>query len=77
MFCIDEAALNELTDDAYAELRVSGAIPVIYCQLLSMQQIVNLTQFSQENPEAGFLRQADELNFDGVDADGNISFANL
>lgn len=78
LFCIDEAALEELPGDAYAELRgVAGAIPIIYCQLISMQQISTLTLFAKEKSEADSLLQADELNFDGTSTDGNISFNNL
>jgi hypothetical protein len=77
LYCIDEDALDELPSDAYAELRVAGAIPVIYCQLLSMQQISSLTLFSQQKEEADSLRQDNELNFDGTSTDGNISFDNL
>lgn len=77
LFCVDEAAFNELSDDAYAELRVAGAIPIIYCQLLSMQHISRLTQFAQKKSGAESLPQADELNFDGASEGGNISFDNF
>lgn len=77
LFCIDEAAFSQLSNDAYAELRVAGAIPVIYCQLLSMQHMSNLTLFAQEKSEAESLPQADELSFDGTSEDGNISFDNF
>lgn len=77
LFCIDEAALNALSDEAYAELRLAGAIPVIYCQLLSMQRISDLTQFAQAKYKAGLTPQPNELNLDGANLDGNISFDNL
>lgn len=77
LFCIDETALNELSDEAFAELRRSGAIPFIYCQLLSMQRISILTQFAQAKSKANSVPQTNELNLDGVNMDGNISFDNL
>ena len=73
LFCIDEAAFNSLSDDAYTELRWAGAIPVIYCQLLSMQGINDLAKKSGP----AFLPLPGELEFDGVSEGGNISFANL
>ncbi|WPL15592.1 SapC [Thiorhodovibrio winogradskyi] len=39
LFRIDEAALNALPADALIELRDAGALPLAYCQLLSMQQL--------------------------------------
>lgn len=77
LFCVDEAALNELSDSAYAELRVAGAIPLIYCQLISMQFISELTLNKRENIEPVSLQPSKEINFDGVSSDGNISFDNL
>ena len=77
LFCIDEAALNRLADDAYAELRMAGAIPFIYCQLLSMQRISDLTLLAQKKSKVDFLPQSNQLNFDEVNADDIISFDNL
>lgn len=39
---IDEAALNGLADDAYLDLRKSGALPMIYCHLASMNSWTSL-----------------------------------
>ena len=77
LFCIDEAALNTLSDEAFVELRQSGALPIIYCQLLSMQRISELAQFAQAKSKAESTPPSKELNFDGVNMDGNISFENL
>lgn len=77
LFCIDETALNALSDEAYAELRRAGAIPAIYCQLLSMRRISDLTRFAQAKYKAGLAPQSKELNLDGINLDGNISFDNL
>lgn len=77
LYCIDETALNELSPDAYAEVRAAGAIPIIYCQLLSMQRISVLAPLIKTRLEADSSIQHSELNFDGVDASGNINFENL
>lgn len=47
LFCIDEPAFNELSDEIFVELRQSGALPVIYSQLLSMQQMNKLADATQ------------------------------
>ena len=75
LFSIDEAALNELSDEAFIELRQSGALIVVYCQLLSMQRITDLAQ--QLKSKADSQPPTNELNLDGVNEGGNISFHNL
>lgn len=77
LFCVDEAALNELSDKAYGELRQTGAIPFIYCQLISMQLISELILIAQERIESDPLKPSTELNFDGVSSDGNLCFDSL
>ena len=77
LFSIDEAALNELSDEAFIELRQSGALIVVYCQLLSMQRITDLAQFAQLKSKADSQPPTNELNLDGVNEGGNISFHNL
>jgi hypothetical protein len=47
LYRIDEAALNTLENEAFLTLRRSGALPVAYAQLLSMNQLVVLQQLSQ------------------------------
>ena len=77
LFSIDEAALNELSDEAFIELRQSGALIVVYCQLLSMLRITDLAKFAQLKSKADSQPPTNELNLDGVNEDGNISFHNL
>ena len=77
LFSIDEAALNELSDEAFIELRQSGALIVVYCQLLSMQRITDLAQFAQLKSKADSQPPTNELYLDGVNDGGNISFHNL
>ena len=77
LFSIDETALNELSDEAFIELRQSGALIVAYCQLLSMQRITDLAQFAQLKSKADSQPPTNELNLDGINEGGNISFHNL
>jgi hypothetical protein len=44
LYCVNEAKLRELSSEAFDELRQAGALPLIYCQLLSMQNMVRLGQ---------------------------------
>ena len=44
LFQIDEAALNQLSAEALHEVRDAGALPIAYCQLLSMQHLRLLGQ---------------------------------
>lgn len=77
LFCIDETALNALSDAAFGELRQTGAVPLIYSQLLSMQRITGLKKIAQARSKASLAPQSSELNLDGDSIDGNISFDNL
>lgn len=71
---IDEARLNQLSDEAFLELRRAGALPMIYCQLLAMQHITLLGRLfdlrakgerSAAKPAASFaLEDQDVLKFD-------------
>lgn len=47
LYRIDEAALNRLEAEAFEEIRQSGALPMIYCQLLSMQHLPVLGRLAQ------------------------------
>jgi len=47
LYCIDEPAFNELSDEVFIEFRKTGALPVVYSQLLSMQKISNLADVAQ------------------------------
>jgi hypothetical protein len=51
IYRIDEAALNGLDDAAWQMLRRSGALPVAYAQLFSMNQINLLEQASSQQAQ--------------------------
>ncbi len=52
LFQIDEAAFHQLDDGPFLELRRAGAIPLIYCQLLSMQHLELLGRLAAQRLQA-------------------------
>jgi hypothetical protein len=50
---IDEAALNALSDEAYLDLRKSGALPMVYCHLASMNSWSSLLHQARQQAAAG------------------------
>lgn len=52
LFQIDEGALNRLDDTHFLELRRVGALPLAYCQLLSMQHIDLLGRLAAQRIQA-------------------------
>ena len=52
LFQIDEAALNQLSAEALLEVRNAGALPIAYCQLLSMQHLPMLGQLIDAHAKA-------------------------
>ena len=42
LYRINEAALNALSNEDFLEVRQSGALSVVYCQLISMHNLKNL-----------------------------------
>ncbi|WP_153110546.1 SapC family protein [Propionivibrio limicola] len=87
LFRVDEAALNALAPAAFEELRQAGALPVAYCQLLSMQNLQKLAALARQRTQA--LQQVAQsltsvLPFSGEDLDleflnhgGVIRFGNF
>lgn len=78
LFRIDENVLNELSDEAFLELRRAGALPVIYAQLYSMQHLPKLGQFAQavQQAEAANAQNADtgDLDLNFLNGKETISF---
>ncbi|HZV64882.1 MAG TPA: SapC family protein [Telluria sp.] len=59
LYCIDEAALLAVQDDAFLTLRKAGALPLAYAQLLSMSQLDKLQQaFFEQSKLKTLARQA-------------------
>ncbi|MGJ8688762.1 MAG: SapC family protein [Gammaproteobacteria bacterium] len=75
LFRINEAKFNSLSADALFSLREQGALPLIFCQLLSMQNLGAIARFAQSADTSPSLPE--ELPFDFGQDDGNISFEGL
>ncbi|SMP52261.1 SapC protein [Desulfonatronum zhilinae] len=51
LFQIDEQALNQLPGEAFLELRQAGALPMAYCQMLSMQHLATLAKLAEAHAQ--------------------------
>ncbi len=73
---VDEARIASLSSEALCELRDAGALGVMYCQLLSMQNIVLLRNLLEARArqvntatstfDIGLLRDSGTLSFEGL-----------
>ncbi|MDP3760609.1 MAG: SapC family protein [Ramlibacter sp.] len=67
---IDDAALNALPAEPFLELRNAGALPLVYGQLLAMQNLSMLPQLARAHAEAGPAAtprpMGDTLDFSGL-----------
>ncbi|NYT63469.1 SapC family protein [Alcaligenaceae bacterium] len=78
LYRIDEAALNQLPADAFDALRQSGALPVAYCQLLSMQHLQKLGQLMHAHSASAAPQTPDgELDLEFLNDSGTINFGKL
>lgn len=80
LYRIDEAALNALPAADFEALRQAGALPVVYCQLLSMQHFAMLGKLAHAHQQAArplpqtptgdldleFLNASDTIGFGGL-----------
>lgn len=48
---VDEAALNALSDEAFLELRATGALGMAYAQLVSLHKLPTLSRLAQERAQ--------------------------
>ena len=87
LFRIDEAKLNRLNADALQRLQQAGALPIAYCQLLSMQHLPTLGKLAEAHASAKAQTQQSqqalptnangELDLEFLNKGGTISFGNL
>ena len=70
LYRIDETALNAITDEAFLALRKTAAFPVIYAQLLSMNNMVFLSQLLVNKTKKDSEKTEDKSG-------GTFSFAGL
>lgn len=76
LFRVDEAALNTLSAEAFEALRQGGALPLVYCQLLSMQHLQVLGRLAGEHAAAQAMLEPEsgDLDLEFLHDDGNIRF---
>lgn len=77
LFRVDEAALNALPVEKLDALRKAGALPVAYCQLLSMQHLHRLGNLAKQQAASESLASTEsgELDLEFLRDDGNIRFS--
>ncbi|UOD50400.1 SapC family protein [Orrella daihaiensis] len=82
LFRINEVAFNQLDEKSLHVLHQGGALPVIYCQLLSMQHLPVLGELAKayeaaEQQAALPKNEAGEIDLSFLADDTTISFENL
>jgi len=77
LFRVDEAALNALPAEALAAVRDRGAMPLVYCQLLSMQHLHQLGRLAAhwESVESLVQPESGELDLEFLSDSENIRFS--
>lgn len=77
LFCVDEAALNSLPIEAFDALRQSGALPMVYCHLLSMQHLHSLGRMETGQPRGNGLAHTEsgDLDLEFLSRDGMIRYS--
>ena len=76
IFRIDESRIGALSSEALCELRDAGALAIVYCQLLSMQNITKLRDLleaslkpvarSEKDFTLGLLQDSGTISFEGL-----------
>lgn len=61
LYRIDEAALDALAPEPFEALRQAGALPLIYCQLLSMQHVALLGKLAEHHAQSKPRLDASEM----------------
>lgn len=78
LYRIDEAAFNALQGEALYRIHQAGALPLVYCQLLSMQHLHMLGKLTAAHARVKAQSQpatrAGELDLDFLNNHGTISF---
>ena len=80
LYRVDQTALKNLSAAAFQEIRLAGALPVIYCQLLSMQHLAKLHQLAQmrtADQDAMSPKHDGDLDLEFLNNAGTISLGML
>jgi len=81
LYRVDESAFNLLSSEALDEIRQAGALPLIFCHLLSMQHLPVLSKLAQAHQEAAQIAalpktDSGEIDLSFLADDTSISFEN-
>jgi hypothetical protein len=79
LYRIDESALNTLDSETLARIHQAGALPVAYCQLLSMQHIQMLGKLAEARRKLSTslpINDKGELDLEFLNED-TINFSKL
>jgi len=80
LYRIDEAKFNTLSSEALHRIHQAGALPLVYCQLLSMQHLPALGKLAEVHAQAK-AQQATvnngELDMEFLNKVGTISFGSI
>lgn len=81
LYRVDEVALDALSDEAFLELRRTGALPVAWCQLLSMRHVSLLRTLAERHTQiaraAGATPAPAAASLDFLSRDGTIDLGKL
>ena len=77
LFCIDEKALNGLSEEAFTELRIAGAIPAVYSQLFSMRNISVFSSLAKQKADSIQSLDSGQLNLESLNSDESLNFENF
>lgn len=84
LFQVDETALNQLSAEALFEVRNAGALPIAYCQMLSMQHLPMLGQMIEAHSKAAQAQSSlqqlgpnGELDIEFLNKGGTFNFAGM
>lgn len=77
LYRIDEARFNSLDADALHRVQRAGALPVVYCQLLSMQHLQTLAKLAEAHAGANARPSTapnGELDLEFLNSNDTLSF---
>lgn len=74
LYRINEEKFNSLDIDALYDLQQAGALPVIYCQLISMQHIQNLARLAYARNNTPVVHTNKDINLDFLSDGQSLNF---
>lgn len=82
LFRVNEKRLNELSDDLFAQVRAAGVLPMIYCQLFSMQHLPSVAQkaaqrIAESEAHVTLSDGKGELDIEFLNDDSTINFGGI